>query len=178
MKTIFWAWPRIAVLCSGFNWIKVSPCESSLVVSKAKQTRNRKDARESSFPQFSASASIFIFDKRFTGWCKVYEMIHRMVYRMSFWSMSLIDRRLTNGNTLLPPVRWRTAFGKMCGLSSRRFLSLPAPPPCSYFFALFCPIPSRDCLAWLEGKGNDCYTGYKIDMIFQIFADWAFKWFN
>ena len=29
---------------------ELSPCESSLVVSKAKQTRNRKDTRESSFP--------------------------------------------------------------------------------------------------------------------------------
>ena len=76
--------------------------------------------------------------------------------------MSLIDRRLANGNTSLPPVRWRTAFGKMSGLSGRRFLSFPAPPPRSYFFALFPPMPSRAYPAWLEGNGNDCYAGYSL----------------
>ena len=35
------------------------------------------------------------------------------------------------------------AFGKMSGLSGRRFLSFPAPPPRSYFFAPFCAMPSR-----------------------------------
>ena len=88
---------------------------------------------------------IFIFDKR-----------------MSFLSMRLIDKRLTNGNTSLPPVRWRTALGKMSGLSGSRFLSFPAPPFRSYFFAPFGPMPSRvfrACPAWLKGNGNDCYSG-------------------
>ena len=50
-------------------------------------------------------------------------------------------------------------LGSAAGVS---FPSPPLPPPPrSYFFAPFCPMPSRDYPAWLEGNGNDCYAGYQ-----------------
>ena len=56
------------------------------------------------------------------------------------------------------------AFGKMSGLSGRRFLSFPAPspppPPPAPTFRSFWPMPSRAYPTWLEGNGNDCYAGY------------------
>ena len=167
MKTIFWAWPRIAVLCSGFNWINVSPGESSLVVSKAKQTRNRKDTRESSFLQFSASASIFIFDKRlpddvkymkwFTGWftgCR----FGRWVWLTDDWPMEI--------HYCLPFADERRSV--KC-LGSAAGVSFPSPPlpPAPTFFLPFAQYPRAIASLGLKEKETTATQAIKSTWFFK-----------
>ena len=53
------------------------------------------------------------------------------------------------------------AFGKMSGLSSRLFLSFPAPPPATNFLSPLSPSP-RATYARLKGNGKDCCAGYQV----------------
>ena len=69
-------------------------------------------------------------------------------------------KRLPLSPDILPNApKWLRSFGAYTVTSN--VLSFPTPLPCSYFFAPFCPMPSRAYPAWLEGNGNDCYAGYR-----------------